>query len=133
MKNSTIRFVHVQEEFPKYNGFTVAYERSDTSVFFSYAMCCKPDQYVKSIGRDVSVATYQQHSSEIIEVTHVDSDKRVGCVSISSFISILKISSVNSALADHVVDNLSMMDFKHAFISNVLVEFIIENMLGPKK
>lgn len=125
-QNANLRFVHVQEDIGNYNGMTVAYERTEDNVFFSFAMCCKPDQYSKAEGRKFSTATYLNALDEIhYGISYVDFSKRIGCMSRIDVLGVvIECTDVDSVIGDHVIRRLSLMDLKHAFISNALVSFI---------
>ena len=123
---ATPRFVHVQQPFGKYNGMTIAYTRTNENVFFSYSLCCKGDQYEKSIGRNISTQTYLDNIEGVLDTyRNIDTEKRVGCITVGSLQSLLYMSdTVTSAFADHVLDNIGFMDVKHAFISQMLTAYV---------
>jgi hypothetical protein len=130
------RFVHVQRANSKYNGMTIAYTRNDDYVWFSYALCCKPDQYNKAKGRDVSTDTYLRNIDKIIfdavDYPTMDMFNRVGYMPLEYMIKILKDSVVGQFIADHEFEHMTMMSFKHAAISQILVD-IVEQSLDPSQ
>ena len=134
MKNQLLRFVHVQQPSTsgKYNGLTIAYTRTNEHVFFSYALCCKGDQYEKSVGRKVSTDTYLDNIESVSDTQHnIDLEKRVGCIPVNSLRTMLGMhEGVNTIFADHVVDNIGWMDMKHSFISQVLTEYLFMVLNG---
>lgn len=126
---TNMRFAHFQQEGKNYNGMTVAYTRTEENLFFSYSLCANPDMYVKSIGRKLTTDTYMMHIDDIHhDVTYVDTTKRVGCISIHTMRDILSISSITNIIADHVVDNLTFMDIKHAALQKNIIQFILLRM-----
>lgn len=121
---TTMRFAHFQEESKHYNGLTAAYTRTDTTVFFAYALCSKDDQYEKSVGRKFSTENYMKHLDDQKDVCFIDPVQRVGCLKIEDIRAILRMGSITKILADHVIDNLTFMDMKHAIIQQYIVQYI---------
>jgi len=128
---ATPRFVHIQQPSNdgKYNGLTIAYTRTDDHVFFAYALCCKPDQYEKSVGRKVSTDTYLKNIDFVgDDVLNINIEKRVGCIPVESLHEFLQETVCSNVFADHILDKLTWFDVKHAFISQMLSGYVIENL-----
>jgi len=125
-KPTNMRFAHIQHSYKNYNGMTVAYSRTDTNVFFSYAMCVKADQYSKSVGRNITTKTFMDNIDDIHhDVTYVDPIKRVGCVSIEDVRGVLRDNAdVTYLFADHVIDELTFMGLKHAAVAGFVLKLI---------
>lgn len=120
-----MRFVHIQTDTKKYAGITIAYTRTEGNIFFSYALCCKPDTYSKSLGRVASDATYLKHLDDFHhDVDYVDEEKRIGCMSIANLQETLIADGQDKVFADQLLESLTWMDLKHLFVSKILVNFI---------
>jgi hypothetical protein len=120
---ATPRFIHVQESIDaKHSGMTIAYIRADKKIFFSYALVSRNDQYDKRIGRELTTDRLYKFIDAIYDAeSNVDSDNMYGMIEVNT---VVDISGLDSALADHHVANMSMMDFKHGFLSSIIVAFI---------
>lgn len=129
MNTQLLRYVHLQEDLGKFNGITIGYSRSDDHVFFSYSMCCKPDAYVKSVGRSVCESTYIK-SIDLAsdDVRNIDMDNRVGCLPLESLQDFLENSIYTQTFGDHALERMTWMDIKHSFISKMLTAYILENI-----
>ncbi len=124
--NNTLRYVHASNFLDgtkcPYTGFTICYYREDDYVKFSYALCFKEDQYEKIIGRQRSaVNIHALHNFESGDKTAFDKKLRSGIIDVSYFKN-----AVNNfgMFSDQMVNDLTMMDFKHSAISKILVEFV---------
>lgn len=126
---ANVRYVHANEGDHR---FTVAYVRNEHFLLFGVAIVNPKDEYVKSIGRDVSterlkkVVNYFDVTLENVTVSGASfcafpSDLG-GYTDVSAFV---ELSQLDNVIADHV--KLSMMDFKHAFLSAVLVRVVEAN------
>lgn len=127
------RFVHAPDSLigisKRHSGFTIAYHRNEKNVFFAYALCSKHDQYSKKEGRDRTTETLNLHIDSINDASpNVDPEKRVGVIDVS-VLSAYFHDALSETLADHVIDSLNTMDFKHAFISEALSSFLYATVL----
>lgn len=138
MTNTKIapRFVHIQSGIPNYSGMTIAYVRTESEVYFSYALCSKADNYEKSVGRNVTTATLAKHHDESQSLDNsffhsfISKEKRFGVLSVETFRSGMRVTDVSKIFADHVIDNLTCMDLKHACVSSILSEFIYGHLFS---
>jgi hypothetical protein len=118
------RFVHNQDiEHKKYHGVTIAYVRTDKNVFFAYALCTKADNYSKKFGRERTTETLETHIEGIPDDDEVIFSKEFRCGSISVQ-TMTHATNLSAVLADHKLEELTMMDFKHATISAVLGDIV---------
>ena len=105
---------------------TIAYERNDSNVFFSYALCAVPTPYEKSEGRRFSSNTYLENMDEIhFDVSYVDTVNRVGCFCIADMRECIRQTALTHIFADHVIDKMTFKDLKHSMVSQILEEYII--------
>lgn len=119
------RFIHMQDVLytKKFSGFTVAYLRTDTQLFFAYSLVNKKDAYVKAVGRQLSSDNLMDNIDDIQgDRTNVDTKKRVGCITIEDFKAYPQMTAM---IADHALNNMTFMDFKHAFISDSVAALIV--------
>ena len=132
MKN--IRYVHTQNPFfdKRYRGYTIAYYRECHFLYFGYTKCLKNDPYVKETGRVYSTRALEDFLEQIEEseidgttftpvntgTMHMDEVKKSGPFSSVYY---------SNVFADHLIDDLNMMDFKHSFLSAVLTEYFFDN------
>jgi len=136
--SNKIRFVHGNHDDIFFPRFTIAYHRDEDQIVFAWTNLYHTDLYVKSEGRNVAstrllsaiqnglgdinshVAFDMTPISNGTSVVGYGNDKaKVGVLPASNFKHIL-----SDMISDHVLDEMTLMDFKHAFISNVLFEII---------
>lgn len=127
MKNALYqpRFIHMQDclNHKKFSGFTVAYLRTETQVFFAYSLVNKKDNYEKAIGRELSSETLHSNIDDIPgDKTNVDTTKRFGCMTIEDF---RKFPVLTEMIGDRTLVQLNFMDFKHAFISQAISSLVM--------
>lgn len=128
-ENYSPRFVHVPDYdiSSKHHGFTIAYYRTNEEIFFSVALVSKNDVYVRKTGREFAMATLDKYiDSMSSEFTYMNFKDRIGCIKLDF---VLSHDSVSSVLGDHAVSKLTMMDFKHAFLSDILASWVIMSSL----
>jgi hypothetical protein len=122
----SIRYVHQQfDDHKKYSGFTIAYSRTDDRVFFAYSLCSKKDQFVKEHGRVHAEITYYGTEFELDDPLYLDAWLQKGSLPLHIFTKNLP-DEVTFAIGDHFIDDMTMNDFKHAFISKVLAGIVYE-------
>ena len=108
---------------PKHSGFTVAYLRNNSHVFFAVSLVNKHDQYSKSVGRELTKENLEENIEKITsEYTHYNTHTRLGCILVKD---IVKVGDVSKILGDHAASKLTMMDFKHAFISEKIAHLVL--------
>lgn len=129
----SFRFAHAPNIFDStkcpYTGLTVCYVRMEDYVCFTYALCLKDDQYSKFIGREKTILTWIAVGggpTNILADAYLDPKTRSGIMGTKMF---FDIANDSNAFSDQMVNDLSMFDFKHAFISKCLVEFISEHIV----
>ena len=109
---NNIRYVHnPRVVHKKYNGFTIAYTRDETKLIYGYTLCIAADTYEKSIGRI--------HATRELE-NYIKTGTGSGGIlvpdDVRNYIRAYH-QDMLFILADQCVEELNMMDFKHAFIS----------------
>lgn len=125
------RYIHYTTPInSKYTGFTVAYFRNGEDIFFSYALCHVRDRYVKETGRQRTNDTLAEHIDLLSEMTvlhdnFIDPELRVGHITVQTLIDSMP---ELSNLSNQTVASLTTEDFKHSFISNVLIDCILVNV-----
>lgn len=121
-----IRYVHEHAITPvsqnsKFGAYTVAYHRCEDGVVFAYALCNRKDEFVKSVGREIAdyrlEANYALLHNEMVRTNDFGFNPHYHVGFISSD-AIRHHNDVTNMIADHV--DMSAMDYKHSFISNVL-------------
>lgn len=140
--NPNIRFVHAPNSLNTdncpYSGYTICYLRDENGVFFTYALCMAEDQYLKSVGREMTLKAWEAVSNlpELTEEenvkladAYIDRRYRYGHVSVD----ICK-SSVErlNTFSDQLVENMTMFDFKHVYISQNLGKFVEQEVILNK-
>jgi len=124
-----IRYVHFNTMFRKWNGFTIAYSRKDKNILFAVALVKHTDKYDKSVGRLVSTQRLEMLAQDIDHRnTYFDEDNLIGNVTMNLALRTCCDLEIDSIFADQTLNHLNMTDFKHSFISSMLLEFVIENM-----
>lgn len=126
---ANVRYVHANEGEHR---FTVAYVRNEQWLLFGVAIVNPKDEYVKSIGRDVSTERLKKVIGYFDNIPENDNISPASFCALPSDMggyndvsTIYEISQLDNVIADHV--KLSMMDFKHAFLSAVLVRVVEAN------
>lgn len=143
-----IRYVHVPVNHTivsdkNRDGYTIAYSRNADVIYFVWVQKHKKDQYDRAIGRAISsemlesVMAHVCDSPEIINNNFVNylsvyKDRGFGCLTSQQLVSatINQDYDIKSYLADHIIQSLTCMDFKHKHISSILkniVDVIIAN------
>lgn len=130
------RFVHMQDSLDtkKFSGFTIAYLRTESQLFFAYSLVNRKDKYIKSIGRELSSDLLVDNIDDILgDSTYINPQIRCGCITIEELRSMPEVTYM---MADSMASKLNFMDFKHAFLSSVLGAFVggaIELTEEPRK
>lgn len=120
------RFAHVTDSRnPNYNGFTVAYTRDNEKIVFSWAKCEKNNIFTKSIGRGYASESLGSFVPSG-DVGAVDPERRVGFLTRAEFniVAQMKYPNISDIFGDHLTDKLTPRDYKHAFISSVLIAMV---------
>lgn len=136
----SVRFVHAPKVFDTdhcpYSGFTILYVRTEDWVDFTYSLCHKKDQYSKVIGRNETAKTWEQVSvdyplvsSEHPHENFIDTKNRFGIVSVTVFRESVAGTNVFS---DQMIDSMDMFDFKHAYISEMLYQLVVNHAVLAK-
>lgn len=131
-----VRFAHSPNTLDTkkcpYSGLTICYIREDEQVLFTYALCSKDDEYSKKIGRDKTINTWAA-LMDIPDIdvppeaiAFVDQNVRAGVIGVGMFKEIMHTSG---AFSDQLVDSITMYDFKHAYISHMLVEYVTKEVV----
>ncbi len=128
MKPTVVRFVHQTSDFSQ--KFTIAYKRSETRIFFAYALCNKTDRYEKSVGRSLSAARLNVFLLKLeTDLTFandevvIDNEYCYGSISISLVKRYVDTCQI-SMLSNQCIDKLTMMDFKHSFLTKILASVL---------
>lgn len=116
------RFIHQNDEgAPR---FTAAYIRTTDAVYFAWATLYHTDIYVKSIGREISFDRLSKFTETLLPPeTFINEYMNVGIIDIEDVQE--KLSAI---IADHVNADLTFMDLKHAFISDLVRGFILDTL-----
>jgi len=71
-----------------------------------------------------------QNIIELGGTTFIDTTKRIGNITIDTVLTQLTNDNINLTyiFADQTIEDLNMFDFKHAYLSGILHEFIIESL-----
>ena len=120
------RFIHVPDISitPNHSGFTVAYVRNDSHLFFAFSLVNKNDRYQKSVGREMSKNTLENNIATMDDSkSNIDYQSRTGVLRL---VDLVHADSITSMLGDHAIIRLTMMDFKHAYLSSMIMNMIIQ-------
>ena len=121
-----------------YSGLTICYVRDDDKVIFTYALCSKDDEYNKKIGRDTTIATWTSvankmnaadSTNNISGDAYVNIKERFGYVGVGILFDSIAGTNV---FADQFENKITMHDFKHAYISSILIEIVIHTAVMTK-
>lgn len=130
-EQAEVRYVHVKDipEVNGINGYTIAYMRSESMVFFAWTEKCVVDQYEKEIGRVYSSNRLGSISMEMVD----DAERNRFSIDFSQMIGVLSIEyftdGLEAAFSDQHVSSMTMFDFKHSFLSNVMKQIVITKEL----
>ena len=116
------RFIHQNDEgAPR---FTAAYIRTTDAVYFAWATLYHTDLYVKSIGREISFDRLKKFvATPVPPDSFINDFMSVGVIDIEDVRE--KLSAI---LADHINGEMTFMDLKHSFISDLVRDFILDTL-----
>lgn len=123
----TVRYVHQGEDGgPR---FTAAYVRFEHTVFFAWSSVYHTDRFVKSIGREVSLARldglFEQDLTDIVGATSFNPRD---CVGVIDWYDVQD--KLSSVIADHLLEGMDFHDLKHSYISSIIRNTVNSVILG---
>ena len=119
------RFIHMPN-LPgdcENNGTTVAYVRDNSHVFFAWSQVSPNDQYSKPIGRTISAGRLALAIPDMKLLTQVPGTGHLYLGTFVGFIDATFLASssrVTSTIADHILEKLTPMDYKHSLITTTI-------------
>lgn len=112
-----IRFMHVNPAFG--TRATIAYHRDENGVAFAWTELYHKDNYVKSVGREVSTKLLMENLKNIDDTTTYIESKKYGYITAD-----FMIEPLTHFLADNLTSVMTAMDFKHATVSQMIYSMI---------
>lgn len=109
---------------------TVAYVRDNSHVYFAWSQVNPLDNYIKSIGRDISKNRLEVQLPTMLVQSEVNQRlifvlSRVGFISSAELISKCHVRHV---ISDQMMATMTPMDFKHAYITSIVADIVLENL-----
>jgi hypothetical protein len=127
-RENSVRYIHLPNSFPiaRASGMTIGYTRDANCVHFAFSFCIGTDEYHKSIGRERTWETLQKMGAfdDMNFLSWASVKHRSGCINFSDLPEVVPM--VKNLLADHILEQMTFMDFKHAFITEMLKDICQE-------
>lgn len=140
--NPFTRFIHapnsLNSDKSKYSGYTICYSRSESGLFFAYSLCSKEDNYSKQVGREMSEKVWLSVDHHVMFYgddcknsfsTQINPRLRCGFVHVSFLRETL---SKQGIFSDQFIQDMTMYDFKHTYMSKILCEFLLSSTIMKK-
>lgn len=116
------RYIHMPYTYIG-RGITIAYVRDNSHVFFAWSIVSPDDSYNKSIGRSISTDRLNDSLPEMLMQADINGSLIFvanSCGFISSAELISRDTDISAIISDQMLANLTPMDFKHSYITNVV-------------
>lgn len=129
-----VRFAHYHQPIrdTKYNGITIAYVREGKYIIYGWSLACAPDNFNKHTGRSYATNTLETNYGDMIIFpccSYVGEFSRTGIMYCGE---IFEEYNLRDIISDSTVDAMDSTDIKHAVISDMLVQRVIQVLLGHK-